>query len=98
MLPDDMRRQHRLEATSSSLTLDNLLAARSGYMSLEYASDGVFLIKSGVFSFGVLVLDITAILPGFASLNDHVDKRMAELNQHAEENDRVLARIGEEAL
>ncbi|GJW00747.1 G-type lectin S-receptor-like serine/threonine-protein kinase [Tanacetum coccineum] len=35
-----------------------LLAASSGYMSLEYASNGVFSIKSGVFSFGVLVLEI----------------------------------------
>ncbi|GJU73947.1 G-type lectin S-receptor-like serine/threonine-protein kinase isoform X2 [Tanacetum coccineum] len=121
------------------------LAASSGYMSPEYALDGVFSIKSSVFSFGILVLDIvsgkrnrgfiqsksknnligyawnlynegrlmeltdanlaqscnppeTAILSGFASLNDHVDKRMAELNQHAKKTDTVLARIGEEAL
>lgn len=30
----------------------------SGYMSPEYAMDGLFSIKSDVFSFGVLVLEI----------------------------------------
>ncbi|KAK9062409.1 hypothetical protein SSX86_019595 [Deinandra increscens subsp. villosa] len=39
----------------------------------------------------------TAIFSGFASLNDHVDKRTAELNQQAEKTDRMLARIGEDA-
>lgn len=35
-----------------------LLAKSSGYMSPEYAMDGVFSVKSDVFSFGVLVLEI----------------------------------------
>lgn len=30
----------------------------SGYMSPEYAMDGLFSVKSDVFSFGVLVLEI----------------------------------------
>jgi len=30
----------------------------SGYMASEYASEGIFSIKSDVFSFGVLVLEI----------------------------------------
>ena len=32
----------------------------SGYMSPEYAMDGVFSMKSDVFSFGVLVLEIVS--------------------------------------
>jgi hypothetical protein len=32
----------------------------SGYMSPEYAMDGLFSIKSDVFSFGVLVLEIVS--------------------------------------
>ena len=32
----------------------------SGYMSPEYALDGVFSVKSDVFSFGVLVLEIVS--------------------------------------
>ncbi|KAI3794766.1 hypothetical protein L1987_37403 [Smallanthus sonchifolius] len=39
----------------------------------------------------------TAIFSGFASLNDHVEKRTTELNQQAEKTDRMLARIGEDA-
>nr|GFC73335.1 G-type lectin S-receptor-like serine/threonine-protein kinase At4g27290 [Tanacetum cinerariifolium] len=31
-----------------------------GYMPLQYASNGVFSIKSGVISFGVLVLEIVS--------------------------------------
>jgi len=34
------------------------LAKYSGYMSPEYAMDGVFSVKSDVFSFGVLILEI----------------------------------------
>lgn len=32
----------------------------SGYMAPEYAMDGVFSVKSDVFSFGVIVLEIIA--------------------------------------
>jgi serine/threonine protein kinase len=32
----------------------------SGYMSPEYAMDGIFSVKSDVFSFGVLVLEIVS--------------------------------------
>ncbi|XP_050126234.1 mediator of RNA polymerase II transcription subunit 22b-like [Malus sylvestris] len=39
----------------------------------------------------------TAIFSGFASLNDHVEKRIVEFNQQAENTDRLLARIGEQA-
>ncbi|XP_065853319.1 mediator of RNA polymerase II transcription subunit 22a-like [Euphorbia lathyris] len=39
----------------------------------------------------------TAIFSGFASLNDHVDQRIADFDQLAEKTDSVLARIGEEA-
>ncbi|XP_057971252.1 mediator of RNA polymerase II transcription subunit 22a-like [Malania oleifera] len=39
----------------------------------------------------------TAIFSGFASLNDHVERRTAEFNQQAEKTDHMLARIGEEA-
>ncbi|WCJ28443.1 Mediator of RNA polymerase II transcription subunit 22 [Euphorbia peplus] len=39
----------------------------------------------------------TAIFSGFASLNDHVDQRIADFNQLAETTDGMLARIGEEA-
>ncbi|RWW37464.1 hypothetical protein BHE74_00057420 [Ensete ventricosum] len=36
------------------------LRIRSGYMSPEYAMDGIFSVKSDVFSFGVLVLEIVS--------------------------------------
>ncbi|KAI3784601.1 hypothetical protein L1987_43703 [Smallanthus sonchifolius] len=36
------------------------LSACSGYMSPEYALDGVFSVKSDVFSFGVLLLEIVS--------------------------------------
>ncbi|KAK6931117.1 Mediator of RNA polymerase II transcription subunit 22 [Dillenia turbinata] len=39
----------------------------------------------------------TAIFSGFASLNDHVDQRIAEFDQEAEKTDRMLASIAEEA-
>ncbi|CAL1367407.1 unnamed protein product [Linum trigynum] len=39
----------------------------------------------------------SAIFSGFASLNDHVDQRIAEFNQQAEKTDDMLARIAEEA-
>ncbi|KAF5186594.1 Mediator of rna polymerase ii transcription subunit 22a [Thalictrum thalictroides] len=39
----------------------------------------------------------TAIFSGFASLNEHVEQRTIEFNQHAERTDCMLARIGEEA-
>lgn len=44
----------------------------SGYMSPEYAVDGLFSVKSDVFSFGVLVLEIVSGKKnrGF-SHNDH---------------------------
>ena len=37
-----------------------LFIACSGYMSPEYAIDGLFSLKSDVFSFGVLVLEIVS--------------------------------------
>ncbi|XP_044469976.1 mediator of RNA polymerase II transcription subunit 22a-like [Mangifera indica] len=39
----------------------------------------------------------TAIFSEFASLNDHVEQRTNEFNQHAEKTDRIMARTGEEA-
>ncbi|XP_010537830.1 PREDICTED: mediator of RNA polymerase II transcription subunit 22a-like [Tarenaya hassleriana] len=39
----------------------------------------------------------TAIFSGFASLNDHVEQRIAEFNQEAERTNQLLARIGDEA-
>ena len=40
--------------------LFNLYASCSGYMSPEYAIDGKFSVKSDVFSFGVLLLEIVS--------------------------------------
>ena len=34
------------------------MLASSGYMSSEYALDGLFLVKSDIFSFGVVLLEI----------------------------------------
>ena len=47
---------------SSSLRLMNYFfdVVCSGYMSPEYAIDGLFSVKSDVFSFGVLVLEIVS--------------------------------------
>lgn len=39
----------------------------------------------------------TAIFSGFASLNEHVDRRIVEFEQQAEKTDRMLERIGEQA-
>ncbi|KAK1315116.1 Mediator of RNA polymerase II transcription subunit 22a [Acorus calamus] len=39
----------------------------------------------------------TAIFLNFASLNEHVEQRMAEFNQQAERTDRLLEKIGEQA-
>ncbi|KAK4481922.1 hypothetical protein RD792_012835 [Penstemon davidsonii] len=39
----------------------------------------------------------TAIFSGFASLNDHVDKRTEEFNKLEENSNIILAKIGEEA-
>ncbi|KAL8153607.1 hypothetical protein V2J09_011367 [Rumex salicifolius] len=39
----------------------------------------------------------TAIFSGFASLNDHVDRRIQELNQLADKTENALASMGEEA-
>ncbi|KAF8409415.1 hypothetical protein HHK36_005491 [Tetracentron sinense] len=43
---------------SHHLNYYSWLVACSGYMSPEYAMDGLFSVKSDVFSFGVLVLEI----------------------------------------
>ncbi|XP_010458016.1 PREDICTED: mediator of RNA polymerase II transcription subunit 22b [Camelina sativa] len=39
----------------------------------------------------------TAIFSGFASLNDHVEQRIAEFDQEAENTNRLLARIADDA-
>ncbi|VVA91538.1 unnamed protein product [Arabis nemorensis] len=39
----------------------------------------------------------TAIFSGFASLNDHVEQRIAEFDQEAEKTNRLLARIADDA-
>ncbi|KAF6149160.1 hypothetical protein GIB67_026016 [Kingdonia uniflora] len=39
----------------------------------------------------------TAIFSGFASLNEHVEKRIIEFNQQSVKTEHMLARIGEEA-
>ncbi|XP_071701190.1 G-type lectin S-receptor-like serine/threonine-protein kinase At4g27290 [Rutidosis leptorrhynchoides] len=41
-------------------TITNRVVGTYGYMSPEYASDGIFSVKSDVFSFGVLVLEIVS--------------------------------------
>ncbi|GKG13104.1 G-type lectin S-receptor-like serine/threonine-protein kinase, partial [Tanacetum coccineum] len=44
----------------SQANTERVVGTYSGYMSPEYASRGVFSIKSDVFSFGVLVLEIVS--------------------------------------
>ncbi|XP_059623671.1 receptor-like serine/threonine-protein kinase SD1-8 isoform X2 [Cornus florida] len=46
-----------------------------GYMSPEYAMDGIFSVKSDIFSFGVLVLEIVSGMKnrGFYSTNNHLN-------------------------
>lgn len=39
----------------------------------------------------------TAMFSGFASLNDHVEQKTAEFNQQAQNTDRILARLGDDA-
>lgn len=48
------------------------LSKSSGYIAPEYRNDGVFSVKSDVFSFGVLLLEIVSGKRniGFLNLND----------------------------
>jgi len=58
------------------------MAKYSGYMSPEYAMDGIFSVKSDVFSFGVLVLEIISgkknrgvyAIPSHVNLVAHVSQ------------------------
>lgn len=43
-----------------STTNNSMLTVFSGYMSPEYAVEGLFSVKSDVFSFGVLLLEIVS--------------------------------------
>lgn len=43
-----------------STTNNSMLTVFSGYMSPEYAMEGLFSVKSDVFSFGVLLLEIVS--------------------------------------
>jgi serine/threonine protein kinase len=49
-----------LPVLGTSLLKYSLLIKCSGYMSPEYAIDGQFSVKSDVFSFGVLLLEIVS--------------------------------------
>lgn len=70
----------------------------SGYMSPEYAMDGLFSVKSDVFSFGVLVLEIISGKKnrGFYHLNDehnllgHVSTRISNHFSHLFQQSVVL--------
>ena len=59
---------------SSSIFFSNknihLVFSCSGYMSLEYAMEGVFSIKSDVYSFGVLMLEIVCSRKNNSFYND----------------------------
>lgn len=47
--------------THRALLVDNIFSLfLSGYMSPEYALDGLFSVKSDVFSFGVVMLEIVS--------------------------------------
>jgi len=74
--------------TNSINEIDNYfysMARYSGYMSPEYAMDGIFSVKSDVFSFGVLVLEIISgkknrgvyAVPPHENLVAHVSQTLA---------------------
>ena len=50
------KKKKKIETTNSFY----LILVSSGYMSPEYALEGLFSIKSDVFSFGVLLLEIVS--------------------------------------
>lgn len=57
--------------------------ACSGYMSPEYAMDGIFSTKSDVFSFGVLVLEI---ISGKKNKGIHLSDQRINLLAHVSAN------------
>ncbi|KAJ0983517.1 hypothetical protein J5N97_011772 [Dioscorea zingiberensis] len=48
----------RISGENESMTITRKVVGTFGYMAPEYALDGIFSVKSDVFSFGVLVLEI----------------------------------------
>ncbi|EHA8591945.1 putative Receptor-like serine/threonine-protein kinase SD1-7 [Cocos nucifera] len=50
--------QQGFHVVTDSRDINGLITFPSGYMSPEYAAEGLFSIKSDVFSFGVLLLEI----------------------------------------